>query len=298
MPRTYRRAAQYREQRVRRILLLIPSLGAGGAEGQMSHLATGLARRGDEVTLAVLRHADTDLAPLERAGVRVLELHAMSRAAKAARLPRLVRLARAADVVHCGLFDASLYGRVAALAAGRPVTVAEHSADRSMQVSGTGAPRARLIALHHRLLAPVSAATVACATAQISLLRREGVPESRLALIPNGVPVAEIRAAATGDSVTRHDVRVPDDARLIVQVGRLTPEKDQRATVDAVAALRERVGEVHVLFVGAGSDAAAPTRAAELGAEWAHFAGTRSDVAALLGLADLAVLPSVVDTFP
>jgi glycosyltransferase involved in cell wall biosynthesis len=282
----------------RRILLVIPTLGAGGAEVQTSHLAAGLAARGDKVTLALQRVAVTDAEPLRQAGVHVIELGAMTRPAKAAELPRLIRLARAADVVHCTLFDASFYGRVAAFITGRPVTVGEHSADRAMQVSSTGAPRASLIGLHHRLLAPFTFATVACASAQIALLRREGVPASRLALVPNGVPVAAIRTAAAAGSVTRGELGIPEDARLIIQVGRLTPEKNQRATVDAVAALRERLGDVHVLFAGSGADESAPRRADELGATWAHFAGSRPDVAALLGLAELAVMPSIIDTFP
>jgi glycosyltransferase involved in cell wall biosynthesis len=278
--------------------MVIPTLGQGGAEMQLAHLAQGLARRGDRVTVACLHRATLDRSALEQAGVRVIALGATSRAGKALLVPRLVRLARQADVVHCGLFDASLYGRLAAIAARRPVTVAEHSADRSMQRSARGASRERLIAWHHRLLSPFTAATVACARSQLELLRREGVAPARIVLIPNGVPVAALRHAAETAEVDRSDLGVPDDAALVAQVGRLTPEKDQAATVDAVQRLRDGLGDVHAVFVGAGDDDAGPARAREIGAGWAHFVGGRDDVAAVLALADLAVLPSRVDTFP
>jgi glycosyltransferase involved in cell wall biosynthesis len=283
----------------RRVLCVIPTLGQGGAEQQLAHLAQGLARRGDRVTVACLLRARPEAAARLRAGdVGVLELDAGSRRGKAGTVPRLRRLARDADLVHCGLFDASLYGRLAALAARRPVTVAEHSADRSMQVSAGGANRARVIGWHHRLLAPFTAATLACASSQVPLLRHEGVPAARLALVPNGVPVAALRAVAAERRLSRAELGVPDGAPLLVQVGRLTPEKDQRLTVDAVAALRSDLGDVHAVFVGTGDDEAAPTRARELDADWAHFIGGRDDVPAVLALADVAVLPSLVDTFP
>jgi glycosyltransferase involved in cell wall biosynthesis len=285
--------------RTLRVLLLIPNLAPGGAESQLFHLARGLAERGDEVTLAAMQRVSLDTAPLRAAGVRVLALGAQDRTAKVRSLGALVRLARRADVVHCALWDASLFGRLAALAARTPMTVAEHSADRSMQTSLSGAPRAGWIAWHHRLLAPVTAATVACGHSQLSLLAREGVPPERTALIPNGVPVEEMRAAARAGGVTRRELGVPDDALLVAHVARLTPEKNQAATVVAVARLREELArEVHAVFVGGGADRSAPERAAALGADWAHFPGPRGDVPALLALADLAVLPSLVETLP
>jgi glycosyltransferase involved in cell wall biosynthesis len=165
-------------------------------------------------------------------------------------------------------------------------------------VSTRGASRARHFGWQHRLLSPLTAATVACAGSQVDMLLREGVRRDRLALVPNGVPVAELRQAADNGGPSRGDLGVPADARLVMQVGRLMPEKDQQATVDAVARLRGRLGDVHAVFVGRGPDETAPRRARELGADWAHFLGGRTDVPALLRLADIAVLPSRVDAFP
>jgi glycosyltransferase involved in cell wall biosynthesis len=283
--------------RPRRVLLLIPNIGPGGAETQVAHLAMGLRRRGDDVTLCCLQRAQVGAERLTAAGVRILELGAYGWAAKARATVTLARLARRADVVHCALWDASLFGRLAALATGTAVTVAEHSVSREMQVSETGQPRATWIAAHHRLLAPLTYATVMVAVAQEPLLRGEGVPADRLVHIPNGIPVDDVRAAAGG--LERSDVGIPDDAaHVVIQVGRLVREKNQRATVDAVAALRAEIGDVHVIFLGEGADPAGPDRAAALDATWAHWLGARSDVPAVLALADLFVLPSVTDTMP
>lgn len=297
---TLRSGAMASPVRSRRILLLIPTLSAGGAESQIAHLAAGLAGLGDEVTIACLQGHEIDLAPLRDAGVRVVSLGAVRRPARALALPTLVRLARRHDVVHTALFDASLWGRLAAFAARRPVTVGEHSSSRKMQVSATGEPRERWIAAHHRALAPITYATVACAWSQFALLGGEGVPRERIVFIANGVPMAEIEAAAAAGTPTRADLGIPEGALVLAHVARLTPEKNQRQTVETVARLRaEGAGDVHALLVGDGADATAAERARALGAEgFVHFLGRRADVPALLALADLAVLPSVVDTMP
>lgn len=282
----------------RRILLLIPNLAPGGAETQIADLAEGLAAAGDDVTLACLQEATVGVERLQAAGVRVLALGLTGRIDKARGVRRLARLARAAEVVHCGLWDASLWGRLAAIAVRRPVTVADHSVDRSMQRASSGAHRGRWITWHHRLLAPWTAAVVAVAPSQLSLLRREGIPDRKLVVIPNGVAAARLRAEAR-HGPTRASLGIPDDAAVVIHVGRLTPEKNQRATVDAVSRIRAATRrDVRAVFVGPGDDQSARHRAADLDAGWAVFLGARRDVPGLLALADLAVLPSVNDTMP
>ncbi len=281
-----------------RVLLLIPSLGFGGAEFQITYLALGLARRGEQVTLAVMEPLVQSPAPLTRAGVRVVALDAANRRAKAWAIRRVARLARSADVVHCTRWDAGLWGRVAALTVGTPVTVGEHASERFLQITKRGAPRARVIGWHHRLLAPFTAATVACGRSQLDLLLSEGVPSEQLAIVPNGIPLETVRRSASAGTVTRAEIGVPDDARIVMQVGRLTAQKNQVATLDAVAALRTELGDVHAVFVGDGEDGSARERAAAREIDWAHFLGARTDVPALLALADLAVLPSLTEALP
>jgi glycosyltransferase involved in cell wall biosynthesis len=281
----------------RRLLLAIPNLGAGGAEAQTRYLAAGLAKRGDDVTVVCLQRASIGTDRLERAGVSIVELHAHGWAGKARAMKPLLRLVGEVDLVHCALWDASLLARVVALARRRPVTVADHSTDRALQVSEAGRPRARWIALHHRALSPFTFATVVCAATQRPLLLREGVARERIVHIANGVPLEDLRRAAQV-AVTRERLGIPARASVVLHVGRLVPDKNQRATVDAVATLRRTLGDVHAVFVGDGPDRSAPKRAEELGANWAHFLGTRADVPALLAMADIAVLPSRNDAMP
>jgi glycosyltransferase involved in cell wall biosynthesis len=281
-----------------RILLVVSHLGTAGAEKQSAHLARGLAARGHAVTVVALGHVRAPTEPLRAAGVRVLRLGAVGPRARTRALPALVRLARRTDVVHCTNWDASFYGRIAALAAGRPVVVADHSGDRAVNVSRRGAPRGRWVAAHHRVLAPLTSATVTCAQSQEKVLLSEGVPRRRLACIPNGVPIAELRAAA-GDDVSRTALGLPGSSRVVMHVAMFRAEKNQEQTLATVAELRRRIGDVRAVFVGSGPlESQVRGLAGEMGADWAVFLGQRNDVPALLAMADVLVLPSRSEALP
>jgi glycosyltransferase involved in cell wall biosynthesis len=283
-----------------RILLVTNVLGIAGAETQLEHLAFGLNEAGHQVTLAAIGGASADPEPLVAAGIDVVVIGAQGPRRKLRMLPRLRDLAAAADVVHCTGWDATLWGRLAARAAGTPVVITEHTPGRGAQTSGEEGGRGgvRAIALHNRLLDRFTYATIAVGAWQRELLEAEGVRPESIVHIPNGVPVADLRAqAAAGPD--RAAMGLSADALVVVQAARFAPQKGQARTLAAVAALRERVGDVRVLFVGGGEgEAEVRARAEEIGADWATFAGYRDDVPALLELADLAVLPSDGEGLP
>lgn len=284
--------------RARRILLVINRLGRAGAERQAAHLAGGLARSGDRVTIACLDRDYIGDPRLRESGVEVRTLHLESRVRRALALPRLVTMARAADIVHCMTFDATLWGRLAAILARRPVVMTEHSGGREIQLSSRGAERGRWIALHNRLLDRFTFASVACARSQMELLAREGVSRERIVHIPNGVPVDEIERASH-DGVSRRELGIPQSAKVVMHVATLKQLKNQVRTLETVAKLRAEIDDVRAVFVGAGPDREMlERRAGELGGDFAHFLGSRDDVPALLALADVAVLPSIVEAMP
>ncbi len=282
----------------RKVLLAINALYHGGAEAQLMHLAVGLAESGHEVTLCCIDDTYVELGRLERAGVEVVALHAGSRLQRLLALPGLTRLARRSEIVHCTIWDASLWGRIAAILARRPVVVADHSTDRSIHTSASGASRESWIALHNRLLDPFTYATVSCALPQRQVLLDEGVSAEKIVYIPNGLPLSELKGAAAGGP-SRTELGLPEDAPTIVQIGVFREEKNQLGALDVVAAVREAGIDAQLVFVGDGwTTEEVEARAAELGAEWAHFLGFRSDVPALLRLADLMLQPSLADAMP
>jgi glycosyltransferase involved in cell wall biosynthesis len=282
-----------------RLLLIVNRVPAGGAEAQLVHLAKGLAGHGEDVTLCCIDSCTLKGAALADAGVELVQLGVRTRYGRIASIPRLALMARRADVVHCTMWDPSLWGRIAAILARRPSIVADHATDRSLQMTPSGKSRASWIAIHNRRLDRFTFATVACATEQRPLLTSEGVDPEKIVYIPNGIPVADEVAAAAG-SRTRAELGLPEAGPLLLHVGRFNPEKNQRGALDAVRAVREDIPEAQLVFVGDGPmRAEIEAHAAELGAGgWAHFLGFRTDAPALLAHADLMLLPSVADAMP
>ncbi|HEX2096855.1 MAG TPA: glycosyltransferase [Solirubrobacterales bacterium] len=288
------------DRRPLELLLVINHLyPSGGAEIQLAHLARELAGMGHRVTICCVDDWSLDPAQLEAAGVRLVALRATTRLARLAAIPRLARLARRADVVQCTMWDASLWGRIAAIVARRPVVVADHATDRSIQVAGGGAPRGSWIARHNRLLDRFTFATVACASSQRPVLTREGVAPEKIVHIPNGIPLERLRQAAAA-GLDRAAFGLRDDAFVAMQVAVFREEKNQLGALEAVAVARERIPALQLVFVGDGfTRPGVEARAAELGGgEWVRFVGERDDVPALLGLADAMLLPSLADAMP
>jgi glycosyltransferase involved in cell wall biosynthesis len=278
--------------------MVVNALLPGGAEVQLMHLAEGLARSGHQITLCCMKEAFVDTTVLQRAGVRIVSLGARNRIQRLLAVPRLTRLARRAEIVHCTIWDASLWGRIAAILARRPVVVADHATDRSIHTSAKGASRENWVALHNRLLDPFTFATVACAVSQREVLLDEGVASEKIVYIPNGLPIAAMREIAA-KTPGRAAVGLPEGVPLVMQVGIFREEKNQIGALEAVAGVRESGLDVQLAFAGDGwTKPRVVERAAELGADWAHFLGARSDVPALLPLADVLIQPSLADAMP
>jgi glycosyltransferase involved in cell wall biosynthesis len=280
-----------------KVLLIVNALIHGGAEVQLMHLAIGLAESEHHVTLCCVDGTYVDLQPLERAGVEIVSLHAQKRLQRITALPRLVRLARHADIVHCTIWDASLWGRIAAILARKPVVVADHATDRSIHVSSTGANRASWIALHNRVLDRFTYATVACATSQREVLLGEGVSADKIVHIANGLPIAQLVASAEHGS-SREDLGIPQNTPIVMQVGVFRPEKNQLGAFEAVTLIRNTVKDAQLVFVGDGPTRQRVEEGVGKAETWIHFLGYRSDVPALLALADVMVQPSTADAMP
>lgn len=289
--------------RPRKLLFVINVMAlVGGAEVQLGILARELAARGYEVTIACISSGYGDLSPLLAAGVGIVELGYTHRLQRWRAIPKLAEMARQAEIVHCTMWDPSLWGRLAAIVARRPMIVADHATDRKVQIAKSGASRASWIAMHNRLLDPATYATVACARSQRAVLVAEGVDPRKVVYIPNGIPVDDVIARSHG--LSRAEIGVPEGVPLAMQVGLFRAEKNQIGALEAFARVRERVADAQLVFVGGSPQPEfrerVEARARELdpGGEWVHFLGERGDVPALLALADLMLLPSNSDAMP
>ena len=140
-------------------------------------------------------------------------------------------------------------------------------------------------------------ATLVVATSR-GVARRFWWSPAKVRVVPNGIDLE--RFAPRAPSVTlRAALQLPTSAPLAVSVGRHVPEKGYRHLIDAAARLEQTRPGVHWVLVGDGelrSELEAQSRRLDL-ASRVHFTGSRSDVADLLALADVFVLPSESEGF-
>ncbi|MFJ6984105.1 MULTISPECIES: glycosyltransferase [unclassified Streptomyces] len=236
-------------------LHIITGLGVGGAEQQLRLLLRHMPVDSDVVTLT---NPGAVADGLTADGVRVTHL-GMAGNRDLAALPRLVRLIRAGgyDLVHTHLYRACLYGRLAARLAGvRAVVATEHSLGDT-QMEGRDLTRGvRALYLAGERL---GRATVAVSPTVADRLRAWGVPDGRIAVVPNGIDLDRFRF----DPVRRHETRrrlgLPEGAFVVGGVGRLHPGKRFDLLIGALARLPE---DHYLLLVGGGPEESALRRTA------------------------------------
>ncbi|MFF7384358.1 glycosyltransferase [Streptomyces griseoluteus] len=239
-----------------RALHIITGLGVGGAEQQLRLLLRHLPVECDVVTLT---NPGPVAAGLRADGVRVVDL-AMGGNRDLAALPRLARLIRRGryDLVHTHLYRACLYGRLAARLAGvRAVVATEHSlGDSQMEGRPLNSGVRALYLAGERL----GRSTVAVSPTVAARLARWGVPEPRIAVVPNGIDLEPFRFDPERRARVRARLGIPDEAFVIGGVGRLAPGKRFDVLIGALARLTP---DCRLLLAGGGPEEGALRRTAD-----------------------------------
>ncbi|HSY52596.1 MAG TPA: glycosyltransferase [Thermoanaerobaculia bacterium] len=266
---------------------MILSMTGGGAERQLSRLAPELSGRGHDVHLAFVYPGVNS----ERLDGRGCTLHhlAVSGSRKSllpAKSFSLVRRLRP-DVLQTWLIHMDIVGGATARMLGVPWVMSERSA--ALTYPKTLLNRARL-ALGKRadLIVPNSPGGAEYWTAH-------GVELSHIEIVPNFVTQQEIESANG-----LRDSRIAEDDELLLYIGRLSPEKNIPALIDAMRHVC-RVRELAKLAIcGEGpmlTGLTAQARAAGL-EERIVFAGFVPDIASWLKRSRAVVAVSLVEGHP
>jgi glycosyltransferase involved in cell wall biosynthesis len=208
-------------------------------------------------------------------------------------LPRLIRLLRERRidaVVTVGAGDKMFWGRLAARYVGVPVIIsALHS---------TGWPDG--VGRLNRLLTRITDAFIAVAASHGRyLVEKEGFPECKVAVIPNGVDTKRFAPAADIGAV-RRELGVAESAPVVGIVAALRPEKNHELFLAMASRVLEHVPATRFLVIGDGPCREhLQRRTAELRlASNVLFLGSRNDVPRLLAAMDVFVLTSHVEANP
>ena len=163
------------------------------------------------------------------------------------------------------------------------------------RTSGERGSRSRLVhaakrALHHLPWLSADCVVGVSEFVRQRLIEVNGTPAERTHRVYNGIDLS--RFGMADRTLLQRALGLPDDARVVFCSGRAQPYKGIQIAIEAAALLR---GDgVHLAYAGDGEYLPALREMAETrGLTNVHFLGHRSDVAALLGGATVAVVPSL-----
>jgi glycosyltransferase involved in cell wall biosynthesis len=250
----------------------------GGSERHLLTLLPALAARDVDVRFAGLDVADAAPDPF----YAELETHGIPfvRERSAPGLVRAVRRLRP-DLVHTHLVHADVYGAVAAVSARAALVATKHNDDPFR----SGPFR------HVERLLTRRAARVICITESLARFQRErvGLPARKLTVVHYGLDALPPAWAGGAPGPA-----LPESARVLLAVSRLTSQKGLDVAVRALAAVRGDHPDAVLVVLGEGpARAELEALAVELGVAGAvHLPGRVGDVAAWYRRADLLVHPA------
>jgi len=291
------------------VLHLIESLGAGGAERllytNLKHLD---AARFRSSVVTVFSRPDHWAAPIRELGVPVFSLDCDGLRDLPAGVTRLRRWLRAnpQDLIHSHLWAANVIGRVAGRLAGVPVVSSIHNPDHEPEVWGDGADvsrwKLRLSLALDRWSARFGCERMVAVSDYVrrSAVRRLKFPPERIDLVYNPIDVEALAAAPARPREELFAGRgLGADSTVLLNVGRVSPQKGFVYAVRAMPAILARNPSAHLVSAGPADPAWLERLKAEAGAlgvaERVHFLGARRDVGELLRACDLFVFPSLYE---
>jgi glycosyltransferase involved in cell wall biosynthesis len=279
--------------RERRLLLLITSLGRGGAERQIVDLTVRFRRRGWAVAVVSMTEPWAHVEELKAAGAEIVDL-GMLRARPTPRgFLKYVRFVRKwrPDVIHSHMVHANLLAR-----AGRifnwsvPVVSTAHNINEG----------ARWREIAYRLTDRAASQTTAVSSVISERYERIGaVGRGRIITVPNGIDLADESVSDETRAAKRRELGGPDGFVWIC-VGRLVPEKGHAMLVEAFDAVRRTHPDIRLAIVGYGMEEAHVAQVvADRGlGDVVYQLGERHDVAALLASSDAFVMASHWEGLP
>lgn len=277
-----------------RVLHFIESEGMYGAENVIVNLSEEMQRDGRYVPVigCIVAKKDEKSALLDAArniGLEALPIViANSRVWRDLPHAALLMKSLGVQVLHSHGYKPSVYAYLIGLLTGIRVIATCH-----LWFVDSGAPlKMRLMIKLEKLFYRRFPAVVAVSEKIRKVLLESGVRSSRVSVIRNGIPVADLRHRALQRERT--------GSWKVVNVARLTAQKAQKDLVAAARILKESGIEVKILIAGEGElreQLRAQIREADLEAS-VQLLGFVSDVRSLLQQADIFALPSIDEGMP
>jgi len=267
-----------------KILHVINSLAAGGAEHLVAEMSVLQQARGNAVDVLLLRGGSSPFRNLlDDARVRVFDFGAENNVYSPRNIFRIIPFLKNYDIVHVHLFPAQYWVAIAKIFSRSKtlLVTTEHNTDNRRRHIGSARFFDKIIYRQYSKIFGISQKT---SDALDEYLRSGQATET----IKNGINIENFRTAT---AFPRENLVPASCKTLLVQVAGFRDQKDQDTVIRALKILPENVFAV---FVGDGERRAGCERLAdELGVRSrAIFLGIRDDVPAILAAADIVVMSS------
>lgn len=296
-------SAPGRARPARPVLHVIDALDCGGAQELLVLLARVTPAEVHPMSVAVIQPATGMLDRLRAAGARVYCLNrprpSVFRPWRFIRyvtgvigdIRRICRLENV-SILHCHLSDAEFLGNVAGKLSRIPCILDTVHTPFQLPSRGALDPRNGMRRLLIRWVLNMADWVVAVSAETGRILENLGVDSRRIRVVENGINISAFDVPP--DATLRAELGIGASERILVTVARLTEQKGHIHLIEALPAILERSPATRLLLLGEGElRETLRARARALGVEdRVLFLGVRSDVAGLLALADVFVLPS------
>ncbi|HKQ06578.1 MAG TPA: glycosyltransferase family 4 protein [Blastocatellia bacterium] len=285
---------------------VIETLGPGGAERllhtNLKHLD---AKRVRSTVITVFSRDDYWAEAIKQLGVQVISLNCGGYRDLIKGIWRLRRWLSDArpDVLHTHLWAANVIGRMAGRLSGVPVISSIHDSDYEPETWSDGSEvsawKRYLIRAIDRQSARLGCARMLAVSDYVrqSARRHLKFPLQRIDRLYNPVDVNELRSAKPREALLG-ELGLPLDSVILLNVGRVKPQKGLLYAIRALPAVKRRQPRVRLISTGGIDDGDWAKRlraeAEALGvADRVHLLGPRRDVKDFLRACDLFVFPSL-----
>lgn len=277
-----------------RIAMMLESDEPGGAEMMVFRLSDELRRRGHTVVPVGPEHGVGWLGDVFRRAGFSPEVFRIQRPIDPGCVRGLMELFRdhRIDLVHSHEFTMAVYGAASSRLLGLPHVITMHGGLKVCKALR------RRIALRWAMRTSDHAVMVSRAT-QKQFSDDLGVRPSLFTVVPNGVPVQRGDASAV-----RKEFRIGERDCVLVAVGVLEKHKGHRTLLEALIRIRgDRSAVPWKLIIAGGAggsehDSMLDYIRAEGIGDRVHIVLNRNDIADILALADVFVMPSLWEGLP
>ena len=274
-----------------RIMLVMHSVGVGGAERVVTSLANEFAARGHVVCIVALEVRRPSL-PISES-VQLLELDARKSVAGVMHVMTSLRKAIRVfkpDVVHGHMVHSNLVTRLL-----RCVVPIPRLISTAHNVNEGGWPRM----LAYRITNHLADVTTNVSSAAVAAFEEaRAMKQGQMLVVHNGIDTRAFQYSQSSRDQTRSSLGIMASTSLILAVGRLEPQKDYPNLLKSLSQLPHHL-EWEAVIAGSGQlEAELLDLASDLGlTDRVRFIGVRRDVRDLMCAADVFVLSSDYEGF-